>query len=41
MGAMDIEALGPRLAGYLRRFDDCFGHVQTREHLVKYAQGQP
>jgi SRSO17 transposase len=34
-----IMALGPALAAYLRRFDDCFAQQRTREHLQTYCRG--
>jgi SRSO17 transposase len=40
MDADQIRALGPRLADYLARFDDCFHRRDTRQHLAVYVNGQ-
>src|SRR5262249_59177078 len=40
MTADQIHQLRPRLGAYLRRFDDCFAHAQTRAHLATYVAGQ-
>jgi len=40
MDAKAIERLGPRLASFLERFDDCFGRREPAEHLRRYVQGQ-
>jgi SRSO17 transposase len=40
MDATDISGLGPRLTQFLRRFADCFGRSEPREHLRTYIRGQ-
>lgn len=35
-----ILALGPALAQFLDRFDDCFGRPEPRRHLGHYLRGQ-
>src|SRR5579871_2252566 len=40
MDAQQMQRLKPKLAKFLRRFDDCFGRKDTRAHLPVYIQGQ-
>jgi len=40
MDAEQIRRLEPLLAGYLKRFDDCFARCDTRAHLSVYVRGQ-
>lgn len=40
MDAKQIRRLGPELAAYLGRFDDCFGRIEPAEHLRRYVGGQ-
>jgi SRSO17 transposase len=40
MTQAQIRWLGPRLAGYVDEFSDCFKTSQTREHLQHYIKGQ-
>jgi SRSO17 transposase len=40
MDVHQIKALKPRLEEFLARFDDCFSHCTTREHLAVYVNGQ-
>ena len=40
MDGDQIRALKPRLDEYLDRFEDCFSHCTTREHLAVYVNGQ-
>jgi SRSO17 transposase len=35
-----ILELKPALTGYLHEFDDCFGRINSRQHLDTYVQGQ-
>ena len=40
MEATEISCLGTRLTKFLRRFADCFGRSEPREHLRTYIRGQ-
>jgi SRSO17 transposase len=40
MDAQQIRRLRPMLAGFLKRFDDCFARKDTRAHLSVYVEGQ-
>lgn len=40
MDATEISCLGTRLTQFLRRFADCFGRSEPREHLRTYIRGQ-
>lgn len=40
MDATEISCLGTRLTRFLRRFADCFGRSEPREHLRTYIRGQ-
>ncbi len=40
MDAWHIRRLGPKLAAYLREFDDCFGRIEPQRHLRTYVCGQ-
>ena len=40
MDAKRIRSLGPKLAGFLKRFADCFKRSDTRGHLAVYVRGQ-
>jgi SRSO17 transposase len=40
MDADQIRRLKPRLARYLRQFEDCFARKDTRAHFVTYVEGQ-
>jgi SRSO17 transposase len=40
MDAKQIRGLRPMLAGFLKRFDDCFARKDTRGHLSVYVEGQ-
>ena len=40
MDAEQIRGLRPQLAGFLKRFDDCFARKDTRAHLSIYVGGQ-
>jgi SRSO17 transposase len=40
MDATEISSLGTRLTQFLRRFADCFGRSEPREHLRTYIRGQ-
>ena len=40
MDATEISRLGTRLTRFLRRFADCFGRSEPREHLRTYVRGQ-
>ena len=40
MDAEQIRGLQPMLAGYLKRFADCFSRKDTRKHLSVYVAGQ-
>jgi SRSO17 transposase len=40
MDAKQIRGLRPMLAGFLKRFDDCFARKDTRAHLSVYVEGQ-
>ena len=37
MTVQQIQALGPRLSGYLDEFADCFVSADTRYHLKEYV----
>src|SRR3990172_6662358 len=40
MDATEIACWGTRLTQFLRRFGDCFGRREPREHLRTYLRGQ-
>jgi SRSO17 transposase len=40
MDATEISGLGTRLNRFLRRFGNCFGRSEPREHLRTYIRGQ-
>ena len=40
MDAEQIRKLQPMLAGFLKRFEDCFARKDTRAHLSVYVKGQ-
>jgi SRSO17 transposase len=39
MTPVQVAALGPAFAAYLREFEDCFVQDRTREHLHTYCRG--
>src|SRR5918998_6356401 len=40
MNVPELRRLKPRLASFLKRFDDCFQRKATRAHLPTYVRGQ-
>ena len=40
MDVQQIKGMGRQLRVFLKKFDDCFGRSEPREHLRTYVQGQ-
>jgi len=40
MDARQIRSLKPKLARFIKRFDDCFDRRDTRRHMAVYVEGQ-